>query len=149
MKLAELSRKIKSNLFDMLMGVLRKSANFESNTVSLNVGEVVYLDNKKGTYKSKETLILLHGLGADKDTWLQFARYLTRKYRIIIPDLPGHGQSVQDFSIEYSVEAQAQCVCELLETLGIKRVHIVGNSMGGQLLYSSPLCSQRLLPHLF
>lgn len=131
MKLAELSRKFKSNLSDMLIGVLRKSANFELNTASLNVGEVVYLDNEKGTFESKEILVLLHGLGADKDTWIQFARYLTKKYRIVIPDLPGHGRSVQEFSIDYSVKAQAQYVSELLQILRIDRAHIVGSSMGG------------------
>lgn len=129
--LTELSRKLKINLFNMITRVLRNSAKFKTSTAFLTVGEVVYLDNEKSTNNSEDTLILLHGLGADKDAWLQFARYLSKNYRIVIPDLPGHGQSVQNSSIEYSVEAQAQRIFELFEYLGIKRAHIIGNSMGG------------------
>ena len=131
MKFAELSMKIKRKLFDMLMGALRNSANLQANSVSLNIGEVVYLDNIKSISKEKDTLLMIHGLGADKDTWLQFAKCLTKNYRIIAPDLPGHGHSIQDFSINYSVEAQALCILELLQSLKIQRVHLIGSSMGG------------------
>ena len=131
MKFVELSKKIKRKLFNVLMGALRKSANLQINTVSLNIGEVVYLDNIKNITKAEDTLVLIHGLGADKDTWLQFAKYLTKNYRIIAPDLPGHGHSIQDLSINYSVEVQALCILELLQNLNLQRVHIIGSSMGG------------------
>ena len=131
MAFAQLSKKIKRNLFNILMGALRNSSNLKLNTASLNVGEVVYLDNIKNATNAEDVLILIHGLGADKDTWLQFTKHLTMNYRIVIPDLPGHGRSIQNFSIDYSVKAQAQCLLELLQHLKIKRAHIIGNSMGG------------------
>lgn len=123
--------KIKRRIFNFLMESLRKSANLELKTTSLTVGEITYLDNINKTDKEKDTLILIHGLGADKDTWLQFAKYLTKHYRIIALDLPGHGHSIQDISINYSVMSQAQCIFELIQHLKIRRAHIVGNSMGG------------------
>jgi pimeloyl-ACP methyl ester carboxylesterase len=135
MVLTQLSKKIKRSLFNMLMGAFRKSANLEVYTATLNVGEVVYLDNVKRTGEEDETLILIHGLGADKDTWLQLTKYLTKyltkNYRIVIPDLPGHGESIQDFSLDYGVEAQALRLLELLKLLKIERAHFIGNSMGG------------------
>ena len=131
MILAHLSKKIRRKVFHILMGLLRKSENLDVNTASLNIGEVVYLDNIKKIGREKETLILIHGLGADKDTWLQLVKYLTRNYRIVIPDLSGHGDSVQDFSLDYSAEAQAQHLLELLKLLKIERAHFIGSSMGG------------------
>lgn len=131
MKLSELGKNIKRKLFNMVVGSLRNSANLKLNTASLNAGEVVYLDNITNITKAEDTLVLIHGLGADKDTWLQFSKYLTKRYRIIAPDLPGHGLSIQDFSINYSVEAQALSILELLQSLKIQRIHIIGSSMGG------------------
>lgn len=139
--LIELNMKIKRAIFYFLMNVLRKSANLEIKSAILNIGEVVYLDNVKKTGE-KDPLILIHGLGADKDTWLQFAKYLTKNFRIIIPDLPGHGVSIQDISIDYSVEAQAKYVLELIKDLKISRAHYIGSSMGGavatRLAYMQP-----------
>jgi pimeloyl-ACP methyl ester carboxylesterase len=131
MILAQLGKKIKRCVFNILIGALRKSANLDVGTASLNVGQVVYLDNVKRKRKEEETLIFIHGLGADKDTWLQLTKYLTKNYRIVIPDLPGHGQSTQDFSLDYGVKAQALRILELLKLLKIERAHIAGSSMGG------------------
>ena len=127
----QISRKIKKTAFDLLMGSFRKSANLEVNHVSLNVGHVTFLDNVRKSNKDDKALIFIHGLGSDKDTWLQVIKYLTKKYRIIVPDLPGHGESIQDFSNDYSIEAQAQHIIELLKILKIKRAHFIGSSMGG------------------
>lgn len=110
------------------MWAFRKSANLQLHTAPLNIGEVAYLDNMSN---ADTTLILIHGLGAEKDTWLQFTKHLTKHFRIIIPDLPGHGQSIQNLSINYSVEAQAQHIRELMQFLKIKRAQMIGNSMGG------------------
>jgi len=131
MGLTNLSKKIKRKVFDFLMRSLRKSASLKIKTALLTIGEISYLDNIDYFKKGKDTLVLIHGLGADKDTWLQFAKYLTKNYRIIALDLPGHGLSTQDFSINYSVEVQAQCINELLSNLKIQPVHIIGSSMGG------------------
>ena len=131
MGLVNLSKKTKRRIFDFLIRSLRKSASLKIKTALLTIGEISYLDNIDYFKKGKDTLVLIHGLGADKDTWLQLAKYLTKNYRIIALDLPGHGLSTQDFSINYSVEVQAQCINELLRTLKIQQVHMIGSSMGG------------------
>jgi len=131
MTLNQISKKIKKVAFDIVMGSLRKSANLEVSHISLNVGHVTFLDNVKKSENDDETLVFIHGLGSDKDTWLQLTKYLTKKYRIIVPDLPGHGESIQDLSNNYSIEAQAQHIIELLKILKIKRAHFIGSSMGG------------------
>ena len=52
------------------------------------------------------------------------------KFPPVIPDFPGHGKSISDISLDYSINAQAERLHEFLATFGIKRVHLIGNSIG-------------------
>jgi len=94
----------------------------------------VYLEGGKG-----DPLVLLHGFGADKDHFTRIAKFLTPHYHVIIPDLIGFGESTHltdlDSStrVDYTSRAQAERVRELLRALGLKEVHLGGNSMGGQI----------------
>lgn len=89
-----------------------------------------WLSNKKNM-KSKGSILLIHGLSADKSHWVRFARYLAKDYHVIIPDLPAHGQTGYLLDADYSVERQAQRMIDLLDYLGIDQVNLLGNSMGG------------------
>ncbi len=91
---------------------------------------VYWLCNEKPK-KSRGTLLLLHGLSAEKAHWLRFARYFVKDYHIVIPDLAGHGQTGYAPDADYSTEAQARRMIELLDHLHIDKVHVLGNSMGG------------------
>lgn len=73
-------------------------------------------------------LILLHGLGSHKEAWNpQFE--LANKYRLIVPDLRGHGQS--NVNNNLTVKNFALDVIKLLEHLDIQSVWICGLSLGG------------------
>ncbi len=76
------------------------------------------------------TLLLLHGSPGDHDEVQRLADHLPPRYRILAPDLPGFGGSTWHIS-DYSVRAHAQYVRQLLDSLGLRRVHVVGFSMGG------------------
>lgn len=91
---------------------------------------VAWLSNKSQK-KHRGTIVLLHGLSAEKSHWLRFARYFVRDYRVILVDLPAHGQTGYQAGRDYSTLAQAKRVLELLDYLQIEQVHVVGNSMGG------------------
>ena len=54
--------------------------------------DLYWLSNKKPK-NCRGTLLLLHGLSAEKSHWIRFARYFTKHYHIIIPDLPAHGKT--------------------------------------------------------
>ncbi|NWB96780.1 alpha/beta fold hydrolase [Pseudomonas gingeri] len=75
-------------------------------------------------------LLLIHGFSADKNLWARFARHFVGDHRVIIPDLAGHGKSGFERGADYSIEAQAQRMIELLDASGIDKVHAVGSSMG-------------------
>ncbi len=81
--------------------------------------------------KSRGTLLLLHGLSAEKAHWIRFARYFIKDYHIIIPDLAAHGQTGYQPDANYGTHAQASRIIELLDHLQLDQVHVLGNSMGG------------------
>ena len=60
---------------------------------------------------------------------------LSRRYRVIAPDLPGFGASSHDVP-DYSFRAHARYVLELMDALGIHDAHVVGFSMGGGVVLS-------------
>src|SRR5262245_31209432 len=89
-----------------------------------------YLDSAG---RDKPIMLLVHGFGADKDTWLPYARLLRRRFRVIAPDLPGFGESVRDPAMDYSAEAQIDRLHRLIRALELGPVHLAGNSLGGYL----------------
>ena len=89
-----------------------------------------YLEGGSG---KAETLVLLHGFGADKDNWNRFAGGLRRDYHILIPDLPGFGENACLPGKDYSMRAQAARLHTFLKSRGVSRCHIAGSSMGGHL----------------
>jgi abhydrolase domain-containing protein 6 len=76
-------------------------------------------------------VVLLHGFSSDSAVWIRFARYLTPSYRVVIPDLPGHGETGFVSGRGYSAPRQAAWLAEFLDAMGIEAVHLLGNSMGG------------------
>ena len=80
-----------------------------------------------------DTVLLLHGFGGDKDNWTRFARWLTPRYRVIAPDLPGFGESARHPDWDYSLPRQLERVNAFVAALRLERMHLVGNSMGGHL----------------
>lgn len=79
-----------------------------------------------------EPVLLLHGLGATKASFLTTARALSDRYRVIVPDLPGHGDSAKPAG-PYDPPFYARFVIKLMDALGIQRAHFVGNSLGGRI----------------
>lgn len=75
-----------------------------------------------------EALVLIHGLASKKESWKnQFE--LSNYYRLIIPDLRGHGESNLFEGI--SIPQFARDVLSLLDSLEINKAHFCGLSMGG------------------
>ena len=76
-------------------------------------------------------LVLVHGLGANKASWLTVVPELARRHRVIAIDLPGFGDSTKPMG-RYDAGWFSQHVFDLLDVLGHDRVHVAGNSMGGR-----------------
>jgi len=97
----------------------------------IDIGEMKLAAWVGGPADARETIVMLHGYSADRNVWPRFARHLLDDYRVIIPDLAGHGETGFDPTWNYSVPAQTARVAALLDRLGISKAHMIGNSMGG------------------
>jgi 3-oxoadipate enol-lactonase len=79
---------------------------------------------------AKAAVVLLHGLGSCGDDWGMQVTELAHLYRVITPDLPGHGENGPSEPVG-TVESMAQAVSGLADALGANPVHVVGLSLGG------------------
>ncbi|MDN5796893.1 MAG: acetoin dehydrogenase dihydrolipoyllysine-residue acetyltransferase subunit [Intrasporangium sp.] len=77
-----------------------------------------------------ESIVLVHGYGGDKASWLFVEEPLSAGRRVVALDLPGHGASDKEVD-GASLDSLAGVVLGLLSELGIERAHLVGHSLGG------------------
>lgn len=75
-------------------------------------------------------VVLLHGLGGSAFAWLPVVDELARSFRVIVPDLVGSGYSDKP-PADYSLGFFARFVADLVTTLRLTKVNLIGNSLGG------------------
>jgi len=75
-------------------------------------------------------VVLLHGFLGSHEIWDLARKELSRSYRVISIDLPGHG-STPCFGYAHSMELMAKAVKAVLDYLRLKKYVLVGHSMGG------------------
>jgi pyruvate dehydrogenase E2 component (dihydrolipoamide acetyltransferase) len=83
-------------------------------------------------------VLLVHGFGADLNTWMFTQPALAAGRRAVALDLPGHGGSAKEVGAG-DVESLTDAVEGALGALGVERVHLVGHSMGGAIAASLAL----------
>ncbi|OTG81037.1 alpha/beta fold hydrolase [Acinetobacter sp. ANC 4648] len=108
-------------------------------TKRLKVGDIDWAYSEGGQV-GKPTLILVHGLAGSRDNWNRFARNLTPYYHVVIPDLPGQGDSRVPADFEYSIPNMTEKLRRFAEAAKVEKdAHIAGHSMGGAiaLLYTA------------
>jgi pimeloyl-ACP methyl ester carboxylesterase len=86
-----------------------------------------------------EPLILLHGLGDSHRSWRNAAPHLARHYRVLMPDLPGHGLSGRP-DASYTLAWYARFVLDWMNAIGVERAHVCGHSFGGGVAQWMLLC---------
>jgi len=113
--------------------------------------ETIGLHGQTFTFRSAGSgplVVLLHGIAGTSKSWEPLMAQLSRQYRVIAPDLIGHGESAKPPG-DYSLGAYANQVRDLLEALGEERGTIVGHSLGGgialQFAYQYPERCERLV----
>ncbi len=95
-----------------------------------------------------ETILLIHGMAGSSRTWREVMPELAEHYRVLAPDLLGHGASGKA-ATDYSLGAHASMLRDLMDRLGIARATVVGQSLGGgvamQFSYQYPDRCERLV----
>lgn len=110
----------------------RARADLRWMTVNLGGRTVHYLE-REGDGPAAEPLVLLHGFGGSKDHWVRFVRHLPGGYRVLAPDLPGHGDNARDTTVTYSISYLTDAVTAFLDRTSPGPVHLAGNSLGGRI----------------
>ncbi len=96
--------------------------------LDLNGDRIAYWDS--GATDRADTLLLVHGISGSSTTWRHIAPLLAQNHRVIAPDLLGHGRSDKPRG-DYSLGAAAVWLRDFLDELGVARVTVVGQSLGG------------------
>src|ERR1700704_1563410 len=81
---------------------------------------------------SGPAIVLLHGFTQDSRIWKRQIEDLSQNFTVIAWDAPGTGLS-DDPTGKFSISDWADCLAGLLDSIGIKRAHILGLSWGGLL----------------
>jgi 3-oxoadipate enol-lactonase len=105
-------------------------------------GSLHYLVRGQG-----EPLMLIHGLGCSGAAWAFQAAALEKRFKLIVPDLPGSGLSAppQD---GYSIAGFAASLWGLLDHLKITRINLVGFSLGGAVAFEMAVVRPDCVPRL-
>ncbi len=110
--------------------------------IQVNTIELDYQDYGEG-----EVLLLLHGLGSTKKDWDAQVPFFSKKHRVITLDLRGHGNSSKPLE-DYGVHLMVEDVKQLLDQLSIKKVTVVGFSMGGAIAFQMAVTYPEYLDNL-
>ncbi len=79
---------------------------------------------------SGSAIVLLHGFLESSTMWKNMVPSLAKSHRVICIDLPGHGRS-ECIGYVHTMEEMAEAVREVIRALKLRRVGLVGHSMGG------------------
>ncbi|CAK4663758.1 hypothetical protein LEN26_015029 [Aphanomyces euteiches] len=92
----------------------------------------LYLDNQRES--DQPVVVILHGFSSVKESLLRVTWPLLEHFRVLMPDLPGHGGTTDTLG-SYRAEEQAdRLYAFLVNVLGPKaKIHLVGCSMGGMI----------------
>lgn len=94
-------------------------------TTTFKKGSVTFSDTGKG-----RVVVLLHGFLGSHQIWENTIAELSKSYRVIAIDLPGHG-TTDCFGYVHTMDLLAKCVKTVMDSLRLKKYVIVGHSMGG------------------
>ena len=93
--------------------------------ITFKNGIVTFSDTGKG-----RVVVLLHGFLGSHQIWEQTNTQLSKSYRVIAIDLPGHGNT-DCFGYVHTMDLIAKCVKAVMDSLRLKKYVMVGHSMGG------------------
>lgn len=121
---------IESEIWSLLVKTRRRffNASYKNYTNNNDLSmSYIEMGNRKGPI-----LLMLHGFANNKDSYMDCAQYLKEVYRIIIPDIPGFGDSTCDSSITYNLNQYSKWMMEFINYVcDNEKIHITGNSLGG------------------
>ncbi|MFH1434892.1 MAG: alpha/beta hydrolase [Pseudomonadota bacterium] len=104
----------------------------EKKSIEIDGTKIFYLDaGPDDSSRIAPTVLLVHGFLVSSSSWADVIPGLSEKFRVVAPDLPGHGDSGIWENMQVSFTRLASFLYTFCDRLGIKSAAIVGHSMGG------------------
>ena len=103
---------------------------------------ITEINGLKINYEMKgegETVVLLHGWGANITLFADLISLVSQKYRVIAVDMPGFGKS-EEPDDNWQVSDYSQFVIDFLSSLGVKKATFLGHSFGGRVIIKIATC---------
>jgi len=127
-----LKKRLNRWLYEQVRKIFMRQSKVELQNIKVEEYNISYLES---THKSDKTLIMIHGLNDEKESWLILAASLKDRYHLIIIDLLGCGESDLPMDFEYTLRNQAHFLEKIIKKItkekDIKSFSITGHSMGG------------------
>lgn len=95
-----------------------------------------------------QTLVLIHGFGDSKISFLQAAEFLTPRYYVVLPEVPGFGDTLKDPNRKYGIRDQVETLHAAFKKMGLTKFVLGGNSMGGHIAAAYALRYPEDVSHL-
>lgn len=95
------------------------------NYTEFRKAKIRFSDKGKG-----RAIVLVHGFLGSLEVWNEFSEKLSKRFRVIAIDLPGHGKS-PCIGYIHSMELLAECIKSVVDHLKLKHCILIGHSMGG------------------
>lgn len=113
-------------VYSTIQSATASSAGLEKKSVEVNGYTVNYYEGGTG-----DSIVLLHGMADEKNSFAAAAGELTEQYHVILPDLQGHGENARDTGRDYSIRGHVEFIDKFLNQLSVNKFALGGNSMGG------------------
>ena len=113
----------------LFLSLLVPFAQAERNSAVVNASDGVPI-HYSVVGKGEPALVFVHCWACDRTYWDNQVAEFSKNYRVVTIDLPGHGQSGQERK-SWSIDNFAEDVKTVVTKLDLKRVVLVGSSMGG------------------
>jgi pimeloyl-ACP methyl ester carboxylesterase len=117
----------------LVCGAARAAALPNDGTVPSADGVPIRYHVEGPAESGRPVLVFVHCWSCDRHLWDEQVAHFAKRYRVVTLDLAGHGESGQGRK-EWTIPAFGQDVASVVRALGLKRVILVGHSMGGPVI---------------
>jgi pimeloyl-ACP methyl ester carboxylesterase len=129
-----MTNKVVSNLFIFAIALIIQSCTTDSKSIAVSTDGVDISFDVQG--EGEPTLVFIHGWTNNKTIWDAQVSHFSEKYKVVTIDLAGHGMS-GDNRDNWSMSAFGDDVAAVINKLNLKKVVLIGFSLGGPVIIES------------
>jgi len=116
------------SLLTSVLAQERAWAGLETRTATIEGQPFTY---SIGGPENAPSLLLIHGYTGSRDNWNRVAHYLSRDYRVVVPDMPGHGDTPLVEGQPLEPAKVSALLHKLMKSVARDIYHVAGHSLGG------------------